>query len=266
MISNCGHDERNKYNGGQAGDQTGQEWAVIPWYNRPWNVVLRHQDPDVGTVIAELARKAAENNLIGYDQSQRTTYWTELKKANYDPAKIRSACEADCSSGVAANVKAAGMLLGDKSLQNVSIYAYTGNLETTLKAAGFRALTDQKYLSSDMYLLPGDVLLLAGHHTAVNLTIGSKAFQKDPGGSQRGVYPGWVQSGTEWYYRLSEGQNQRGWKAINHHWYYFDEKGKMLKGWFQVKGDWYYGQPDGPLEGALYHTNEKGVQSIWFVP
>ena len=35
MISNCGHDENNRYSGGKAGDQTGTEWRVINWYNRP---------------------------------------------------------------------------------------------------------------------------------------------------------------------------------------------------------------------------------------
>lgn len=29
MISNCGHDENNRYSGGKAGDQTGTEWRVI---------------------------------------------------------------------------------------------------------------------------------------------------------------------------------------------------------------------------------------------
>ena len=42
MISNCGHDENNRYSGGKAGDQTGTEWRVINWYNRPWKCVLRH--------------------------------------------------------------------------------------------------------------------------------------------------------------------------------------------------------------------------------
>jgi len=42
--------------------------------------------------IAELGIKAALNNKIGYDQNQRGTYWTQLKKANYDPSKITTAC------------------------------------------------------------------------------------------------------------------------------------------------------------------------------
>lgn len=174
MISNCGHDENGSYAGGKAGDQTGGEWAIIPWYNRPWGVVLRHPDREVGNLLAELARKAAKNDLIGYDQNQRTTYWQHLKASNYDPAQITVACEADCSSGVAANVKAAGYRLGRKELQNVSPDCYTGNLRKALKNAGFEVLTASKYLNSPDYLLPGDILLYEGHHTATNLDAGSK--------------------------------------------------------------------------------------------
>ena len=71
MISNCGHDENGKYSGGAAGDQTGTEWEIRTWYNRPWNCVLRHPDRNVGNMLADLARKAAQNNLVGYDQNQR---------------------------------------------------------------------------------------------------------------------------------------------------------------------------------------------------
>lgn len=180
MISNCGHDENGKYSGGAAGDQTGTEWEIRTWYNRPWNCVLRHPDRNVGNMLADLARKAAQNNLVGYDQNQRGTYWQHLKASNYDPAQITIKCEADCSSGVAANVKAAGYRLGIKSLQNVSADCYTGNLRAALKAAGFEVLTDSKYLTSDAYLLPGDILLYEGHHTATNLDTGSKAGSSTP--------------------------------------------------------------------------------------
>ena len=175
MISNCGHDERGKYTGGAAGDQTGTEWEIRSWYNRPWNCVLRHPDRKVGNMLAELGRAAAKNNLVGYDQGQRGTYWQHLKASNYDPSQITVKCEADCSSGVAANVKAAGYRLGIKALQNVSADCYTGNLRAALKAAGFEVLTASKYLTSDAYLLPGDILLYEGHHTATNLDTGSKA-------------------------------------------------------------------------------------------
>ena len=174
-ISNCGHDERNKYSGGTAGDQTGGEWAVINWYNRPWKCVLRHPDAKVRKMIADMARAAAKNNLVGYDQSQRHTFWEHLKASNYKPENITIACEADCSSGVAAIVKGAGYRLGIQKLKDVSIYLYTGNMRAGLKAAGFEALTASKYLTSDAYLIEGDIILNDSCHVATNLTNGSKA-------------------------------------------------------------------------------------------
>lgn len=175
MISNCGHDERNKYSGGKAGDQTGTEWRLINWYNRPWKCVLRHPDVKVRKMIASMAKAAANNNLIGYDQLQRGTFWEHLKASNYDPAKITIACEADCSSGVAAIVKGAGYRLGIDKLKNVSTACYTGNLRAALKAAGFEVLTANKYLTSDAYLLEGDIILNDNAHVATNLTDGAKS-------------------------------------------------------------------------------------------
>lgn len=259
MISNCGHDERGKYSGGRAGDQTGQEWAVIPWYSRPWNVVLRYPNQSVAQKIANLARAAANNDNIGYDQNQRYDYWNALRRADYDPSKVSELCEADCSSGVAANVKAVGYLMGIEKLKAVSIYAYTGNLRSILKNAGFRVLTDSKYLTSADYLLPGDILLYEGHHTAVNLDTGAKAVTDSPA-----KYPCWIQS-DGWYYRLQNGQNAHGWQLINHHWYWFDSTGKMVTDWKEIDGAWYYFQPSGGLEGALYRSDQKGAQSIWYV-
>ncbi len=172
-ISNCGHDERNKYSGGKAGDQTGTEWAIIPWYNRPWNCVLRHPDPNVRAKIAELATAAARNDKIGYDQEQRDTFWIQLQKANYNPANIKLDCEADCSSGIIAITKAVGYLLNVELLKKL-VATYTGNMRSAYDAAGFEVLTDNKYLTSDAYLLAGDILLNDSAHTATNLTNGSK--------------------------------------------------------------------------------------------
>lgn len=173
LISNSGHDENGKYLGGKAGDQTGTEWALIPWYNRPWKCVLRHPDAKVRAKLAELGIKAAKNNLVGYDQNQRGTYWQHLKASNYDPAQITIACEADCSAGVIANIKATGYLLGIDALKNISA-TYTGNLRAGAKAAGFQVLTESKFLTGPDYLLAGDILLNDSHHTATNVQDGSK--------------------------------------------------------------------------------------------
>lgn len=179
MISNSGHDERGQYSGGAAGDQTGGEWSRISWYSRPWNIVLRYPDPAVRGLIAQLAGEAADNNKIGYDQSERGMFWIRLKQAGFFPSAIRILCEADCSSGVAAVVKAVGNILGIEKLKAVSSDMYTGNERTLLMSAGFKALTDSKYLTSDQHLLPGDILLYEKHHTAINLDYGSKTVRGD---------------------------------------------------------------------------------------
>ena len=173
-ISNSGSDEKGGYSGGAAGDQTGKEWQLRSWYNRPWNCVLRHPDAAVRRKLAELSCAAALNSKIGYDQYQRDTYWAQLKKAGYDPSKITVTCEADCSAGVCANVRAVGYLLNIQSLKNHT-GTYTGNMRSALRAAGFEVLTASKYLTGKDYLLPGDILLNDAHHTATNITKGEKA-------------------------------------------------------------------------------------------
>ena len=170
-ISNSGSDEHGNYKGGAAGDNTGKEWYIRDWYNRPWNCVLRHPDLEVRACLADLATKAANNNRIGYDQYQRDTYWKELQKVNYDPSKITVACEADCSAGVIANVKAAGYILNRPELKNITC-TYTGNMRSGLKAAGFACLTESKYLNGSSYLVAGDILLNDAHHTATAVTNG----------------------------------------------------------------------------------------------
>lgn len=178
MISNCSKDENAKYHGGKAGDQTGQEWRLQEWYSRPWNCVLRHPNPEVRQLIATLAIEAANNDKIGYDQYQRLTFWEKLKQANYRPINIDEKCEADCSSGVAAIVKAAGHLTGNENLATISERMYTGNQRQILKQAGFNVLKAAKYLNSDEYLMVGDILLNDDHHTVINVTDGS-AIKKD---------------------------------------------------------------------------------------
>lgn len=174
-ISNSGKDEKGKYTGGKAGDQTHEEWNIRDWYDRPWSVVLRYPDPEVRNLIAELAEKAANNDHIGYDQWERTTFWKQLEASGYDPANITVDCESDCSAGVAAIVKAVGFLKGIDKLKNVPETMYTGNERKNLKNAGFEAITDPNYLRSDANLVRGDILLYHNYksgsgHTAIYLS------------------------------------------------------------------------------------------------
>lgn len=278
MISNCGQDENGKYSGGRAGDQTGAEWHIIPWYNRPWNVVLRYPDQSIGDDLAYLARAAANNNLIGYDQNQRGTYWQHLKASNYDPAQITIKCEADCSSGVAANVKATGYRKGLKALQNVSADCYTGNLRKALLNAGFKALTDSKYLTSDKYLLPGDILLYEGHHTATNLDTGAEVKAKPEkksgwhqedggwrfylGNTGEPVRNAWYQDGDKWYWFNGAGiMVTNTWYQYEGYWYYLGTDGVMVKGLQSVDGKWYYLDQDGKMatEPVVLTPDQNGA-------
>lgn len=180
-ISNCGHDERGRYAGGKAGDQTGTEYQIMNWYSRPWLCVLRFNDAKIAAMIADMATKAAQNNLIGYDQgtagnsNDRYSFWQHLKASNYDPAQITVACESDCSASTAAIVKGAGYRLNNAKLKAVSVYLTTRNMRAAMKATGAKVLTDSKYLTSGDYLKAGDILLNDNHHVAIAVTTGAKA-------------------------------------------------------------------------------------------
>lgn len=258
MISNSGHDERGLYSGGVAGDQTGGEWRIQEWYSRPWTHVLRYPVREVADMIGQLAEEAAKNDLIGYDQNQRTTFWKQLEKVGYRPSLITTACEADCSAGVAAIIKAVGYLMNIEELKNVSKDMYTGNEIAVLTAAGFSTFTDSAFLASDKWLYRGDVLLCKGHHTCINLTDGARVAST----SWR-----WVQSGGKWYYQNALGANLHGWSLIKEsagkysHWYYFDSTGAAVTGWRYIDDKLYLFCPEGPLQCAMCVTDESGAQT-----
>ena len=174
-ISNSGSDENGKYKGGVAGDQTGKEYGLRAWYNRPWTCVLRWIDIRVGTLLAELGIDAALNNKIGYDQGQRDSYWKQLKAVGYLPSLVTVPCEQDCTAGVNANVHAAANLLGISALKAIpETGVRSSNMRKHYSNAGFKVLTDPKYLKNGDYLMPGDILLYDNHHACINVTAGKK--------------------------------------------------------------------------------------------
>lgn len=168
MAVKIGHasiDENGHAKGGKAGDQTGREVCVRTWYNKPWIAVIRPNDKKIAEKIAKTMEQACANDNIGYDQTERTTLFTQAKAKGWDLSKIKTKCETDCSALVAVCVNAAGVA--------VSKDIYTGNEKQILVNTGkFKAYTDKKYLTSDKYLKRGDILL-ASRHTAVVLSNGS---------------------------------------------------------------------------------------------
>ena len=174
-ISNSGSDENGGIKGGKAGDQSKKEWCLKKWYSRPWTCVLHFPDIIVGTLIAQLGIDAALNDRIGYDQGQRDTFWREVRKVGYMPAKITTPCEEDCTAGVNGLVHCAAYLLEIPELKKIpETGVRSGNMRRLFKAAGFKVLTDSKYLNGTAYLLPGDILLYDNHHGATNVTCGKK--------------------------------------------------------------------------------------------
>ena len=96
-IAHASIDERGMISGGNAGDQTGKEVCMRDWYSKPWNVVLR-LPPIMGVKAAECMKKAVNNPRIGYDLGQRNTLLNYARNVGYDPSKVTTPCETDCSA------------------------------------------------------------------------------------------------------------------------------------------------------------------------
>lgn len=246
-IGHAAVDERGKYSGGTAGDQTGKEVCIREWYNRPWNVVVRPKSAFVAAGIVRACVAACNNDNIGYDQVQRTTLYSRALAMGWDIGKIAAPCETDCSALVAVCVNAAGI--------SVSKDIYTGNMVKVLLATGqFDKLTASKYLTSDKYLQAGDILVYEGHHTAMALEYGSAADYRL--GWNHDMHGWWYCDATRHYLRDC-------WRDINGHRYYFNNAGYALTGWQELGGKWYYFEPQTghTLECALYVTDADGVQA-----
>ena len=75
------------------------------------------------------------------------------------------------------------------------------------------------------------------------------------------IQEGWVQSGSRWWYRHSDGGYTRnGWEMIKGQWYFFDKDGWMVTGWRQIGGDWYYFQTSGAMLGEGWHA----INGNWY--
>ena len=164
-IGHASMDEQGCAAGGKAGDQTGKEICIRPWYRGNWKVLLRHADPETAKRIASSCIAACGNENLGYDQSGRNTGLAAASAANWDLGAIGTTAEFDCSSLVTACVQAAGVKIWDGGNAPT-----TRTLQRVLCATGdFLALTEGKFLTGTAYLQAGDILLNPGSHVVIVL-------------------------------------------------------------------------------------------------
>lgn len=171
-IGNARIDENGRVSGGQAGDQTGLEVAIEPWYlhKQGW-VVIRAKDAKVRERIAICMEAACANDLIGYNQKGSWELYDKSKQYGWDCSKVNVTANTDCSSLVRTCVAFAA--------QKEIAWFSTLNEVTVLDGTKlFDILTDAKYTKSSDYLLRGDILCTCTQgHTVVVLGNGSKAGQ-----------------------------------------------------------------------------------------
>ena len=163
-------DERGKTTGGQAGDQnSGKEVSTQNYYvhSKGWRV-FRAKEPAVREKIAAAMKAACANNKIGYDQSGRNTLYNLAKNVGFDPAKVTTACETDCSALVRVCCAFAGITMNNFN---------TATQPKVLMATGaFMELTGEKYTKRSDYLMAGDILVTKTQgHTVIVLTSGNLA-------------------------------------------------------------------------------------------
>lgn len=189
LIGHSSIDENGKAHSGSAGDQTTKEVCTRTWYEKSWNVVLRCTDSAMAEKMAKLCEQACANNKIGYDQWQRNTLYTQAKKVNFDLSKITTACECDCSSLMC--ICAIGAGIPEKYLFVNGNMKTTRTMRAAFKNTGkFEVLTESKYLTSDQYLMRGDIIIEEGSHTVMVLSNGSKVLTIKPVSKENKQYSG----------------------------------------------------------------------------
>ena len=158
------------------GDGNGKEVCIRNWYKGGWHTVLRPKRKAVAEASARACEAACANDNLGYNSSVkfRNTFYQQLLLVNFDPSKIKEKCDTDCS----------GLMHGCAVAGGAAVYhgsnaVNTRNMvEKFVESGEYEALTDSKYLTSDKYLLRGDILVKTGH-TVMALEDGEAVAVKD---------------------------------------------------------------------------------------
>ena len=167
-ILHASIDENSKAKGGSAGDQTGKEVCIATFNaDKGWTDVLRPTKTAVANKMIKKGKKLCNSNLVGYDQNQRNTLHTQMKKNSYNAADyIKSGVktETDCSAFMTCLAIGAGAKLLE--------YETSGNAPTTstmvTKFVASGLFTRLAY-TNGMSLKAGDILVKKGSHTCLYL-------------------------------------------------------------------------------------------------
>ena len=162
-------DENGKTHGGRAGDQSGKEVSTQAWYRhkKGWRV-LRCKNADKAEKIARAMQAACDNANIGYDQYQRDTLYNLAKTVDFDPGRVKTPCETDCSALVRVCLAYAGI--------TVKNFRTPNEASILLRSGEFIELKESRYTDQSSYLRRGDILVTRTQgHTVVVLSNGSKA-------------------------------------------------------------------------------------------
>lgn len=161
-IGQASCDERGKYVGGQAGNQTGTELNIREAYLYNWHTLIRFNDPARALKCGQAMAEAVANLNIGYDQGERNTILPLARATGWALSKIAQACECDCSSlggvcGIAAGAAESAIYQGGN-------LCYTGNIVSRFKATGLvTCYTGADYVKSTVKWQVGDILVSDTH-------------------------------------------------------------------------------------------------------
>lgn len=164
QFAEASQDERGKYTGGTAGDQTGKEVKVSNAYNHKlgWRI-FRHPNANTAKWIGTNALNIANNSHFGYDQGQRDTGYNACKAAGWEPRNVNYDVELDCSSMVRTCIACAL----EKDISNFN----TSSEPSVLLNLGFKEITGTPLANLQL----GDILVTKSKGHTVTVCSGAVA-------------------------------------------------------------------------------------------
>lgn len=162
-------------------------WIMTTWSDQQWTYVFRHSDRRIRAYIAAQAVYAANNNNIWYDVTDRLSFWDQLLRSGLRAGNIKTKCNADHASAVAALVRGAGTVCNNvKILSHVLPNMTARTAKDMLVKGGFKYTNNQGYVLSDGYLKAGDILWKQSHMAIV--TGDGKDYNEDAGNNGIGQF------------------------------------------------------------------------------